>query len=277
MSDSTSPSSPWWKTERTRRAAWISAGLFLAGTAFWWFYYHPYVSTDDARVAATMAKVASQGSAVIIDKLNVVEGSLVRKGDVLLELDHRTMAALLEKARARHELVTLDLKRAELLSVQNIMATQDLEVARSNAAIALAEMKLAEVALDNTFLRSPVDGIVIQKAVEAGNILEPGQTAVTVADEAGAWIAANIEETEVGRVEVGQPVFIRVDEGGRLTGRVAEVRYAAAAQFALIPSDNAAGNFTKMVQRIPVKVALDPHPGRRLRVGQSVEIRIRVR
>jgi membrane fusion protein (multidrug efflux system) len=136
---------------------------------------------------------------------------------------------------------------------------------------------LAQIALDNTYLKSPTYGIVVQKIAKVGNISETNQTAVTVVDIANAWIAANIEETDVGLVKPGQRVKIAIDEGGTLSGKVIEVRKAAASQFALIPSDNAAGNFIKLVQRIPVRIALDPHPGRVLRVGQSVVIKIRVR
>ena len=95
---------------------------------------------------------------------------------------------------------------------------------------------------------------MIQKLAEVGNILEQNQTAVVVADEANAWIAANIEETAVGPVTVGQTVKVVVDEGGEFTGKVIEVRKSVASQFALIPSDNGAGNFTKVVQRVPIKV-----------------------
>jgi membrane fusion protein (multidrug efflux system) len=112
---------------------------------------------------------------------------------------------------------------------------------------------------------------------EVGNILETNQTALTVADIDHAWISANIEETAISNVSVGQPVTVHVDEGGSLTGRVSEVRSATASQFALIQSENPSGNFTKLVQRIPIKVALDSHDDRALRAGQSVEIKIRVR
>jgi len=78
-------------------------------------------------------------------------------------------------------------------------------------------------------------------------------------------------------VKTGQKVTISVDEGGSLTGKVTEVRKASASTFSLIPSDNASGNFIKVVQRIPVKIELDPHQGKILRVGQSVEISIKVR
>ena len=93
-----------------------------------------------------------------------------------------------------------------------------------------------------------------------------------------AWVSANIEETRIAQVKPGQPVSINIDEGGSLTGKVQEITSAAASQFSLLPTENASGNFTKVVQKIPVKIALDPHPGKRiLRAGQSVSIRIRVR
>jgi multidrug resistance efflux pump len=81
----------------------------------------------------------------------------------------------------------------------------------------------------------------------------------------------------VGLVQLGQDVKISVDEGGRLTGKVSEIRRAVASQFSLIPADSGAGNFTKQVQRVAIKVALDAHPGVDLRAGQSVVIRIHTR
>jgi len=157
------------------------------------------------------------------------------------------------------------------------MSRQQLDRIRADAQAAEADLRLAEIALENTYLKSPVDGIVVQKLAKQGNILEANQPAVTIVDIDHAWVSANVEETEVSLVKPGQRVSISVDEGGNLSGKVAEVRKAAAAQFALIPSDNAAGNFTKLVQRIPIKIILDPHPDRVLRVGQSVVIKIRVR
>jgi len=266
----------WWRTKKSLLVMKISGAVAFLALLVWWIFFHPYVSTDDARVAATLVRVASQGIAGRIEKLNVEEGSKVKKGDILIETEHRTAEAQLARARSKAELAVHDLKRAEQLSAQNGLPARDLDKARAEAGISDAELKLAEVALDNTFLKSPIDGIVVQKTVEVGDMLEPGQTALSVADVDHAWVSANIEETSVGDVKPGQNVSVSVDEGGHLRGQVLEVRAAAAAQFALIPSDNAAGNFTKLVQRIPIKVSLDPHPDKLLRVGQSVEISIRV-
>jgi multidrug resistance efflux pump len=92
-----------------------------------------------------------------------------------------------------------------------------------------------------------------------------------------AWVSANVSEKSVGAVKAGQTVNVSVDEGGSLKGKVSEVRKAAASVFALIPSENASGNFVKVEQRIPIKIELDAHPGHDLRVGQSVVLKIKVR
>lgn len=267
----------WWKTRRSKYAG-IGIGIVaFMGFFVWWFNFHPYVSTDDARVDADIIRVANQGASQPIVKVFVEEGDSVKAGMLLVELDHRTAEAQLERAKARARLTAMDLKRAQALAVQSGMSQQQLDKFRADAQVAEADQRLAQIALDNTYLKSPTYGIVVQKIAKVGNISETNQTAVTVVDIANAWIAANIEETDVGLVKPGQRVKIAIDEGGTLSGKVIEVRKAAASQFALIPSDNAAGNFIKLVQRIPVRIALDPHPGRVLRVGQSVVIKIRVR
>ncbi len=126
-------------------------------------------------------------------------------------------------------------------------------------------------------MKSPVDGIVVEKIGVVGNLLESGQVCFIVADVDHAWVSANLQETNVGDVKPGQRVSIHVDEGGNLTGQVQEITTATASQFALLPAENASGNFIKLVQRIPVKITLDPHPDRVLRAGQSVEIKIKVK
>jgi membrane fusion protein (multidrug efflux system) len=154
---------------------------------------------------------------------------------------------------------------------------QELEQARAGEAQARAELAAAQVALDQMTLRSPYDGVVLRVSVYPGNFASTGQGVVTVADVAHAWVAANVEETSAGRLRPGERVRIEVDEGGELEGHVEVVTQTAASRFALIPADNAAGNFTKVVQRIPLRIAIDGAAGRPLRVGQSVVARIRVR
>jgi multidrug resistance efflux pump len=267
----------WWATSRARKVGAASLAAVIVGFVYWLVYLHPYVSTDDARVAATLVRVAPDTIGGRVIRLNVTEGSRVKAGEILLELDHRTASAQLERAKAKTILTAREFKRVSELVRQKGLPARELDVAQANSNFAESELKLAEVADENTSIRSPIDGIVVQKATEVGNIVEPGQTVVTVSDIDHAWIAANIEETSVGPIAIGQPVTVVVDEGGKLTGKVSEVRGATMALFSLIPAENPSGNFTKLVQRIPIKIVLDPHPELILRSGQSVEIRIRTK
>lgn len=266
----------WWKTPLARKSGQAFAALVLVGVGIWFFAFRPYVSTDDARVAEDLIRVAPDGVGGTVLKVNVQEGDRVTQGQVLAEIDHSTYQAQLWKAQARAVLAQADLKRADRLYKQGGLSERDYQASQANNQAAQADLQLAQQSLDHTFLRSPVDGLVVEKIAVVGNILGPGQVAFIVADVDHAWVAANIQETSVGEVKPGQPVEISVDEGGKLTGHVSEITSATASQFALLPAENASGNYIKLVQRIPVKVALDPHPDRILKAGQSVEVRIKV-
>lgn len=266
----------WTKTQKTQRTVAALFGLVVLALAVWWFAFRPYVSTDDSRVAMTLVRLAPANVSGRIEKINAQEGSHVKGGDVLIEIDHRVPQANYDRALAKSRLADRDLERTERLTQQGAATPQALDQARANAAAAQMELKTAEVALENTYLKSPFDGVVIQKNAEIGNLLEPNQTAMVVANEEQAWIAANIEETSVGAVKLGQPVHITIDEGGEMQGRVSEIRSSVASQFALIPADSGAGNFTKVVQRVPIKIEITDREHHQLRAGQSVEIKVKV-
>jgi membrane fusion protein (multidrug efflux system) len=266
----------WWQTRRAAQVGTVVLVLALLGTVAWWFLFRPFVTTDDARVAMTLVRISPSNVSGRIEKVNVEEGSRVKAGDVLVEIDHRIPQANFDRARARAVLAERELGRLQKLTQQGSATPQALDQAKANDATAKVEMTLAQVALENTYLRSPFNGIVIQKLAEVGNLLEQNQTALVVADEDHAWIAANIEETAIGDVRVGQPVEITIDEGGKLHGKITEIRASVASQFALIPSDSGAGNYTKVVQRVPVRITLENSEHRPLRAGQSVEIKVRI-
>ncbi|HXB98123.1 MAG TPA: efflux RND transporter periplasmic adaptor subunit [bacterium] len=266
----------WYRQPLARRAGLAALGLAFLGLLYWALWIHPYVSTDDARVAATIARVAPQGLGGQVLAVNVAEGDAVKAGQALVQLDPDVAQARLQQARARALLARRELNRTEQLADHKGVSERQLDEARAASGAADADERLAELALRYCTLSSPFDGRVVQKPVDVGNQIETGQTAVTVADLDHAWIEANVEETEAGALEPGQEVKVWVDEGGRLHGKVLEVLGATLSSFALLPSDNSSGNFVKLVQRVPVKIALDPHPGLQLRVGQSVEIKVRV-
>jgi membrane fusion protein (multidrug efflux system) len=116
---------------------------------------------------------------------------------------------------------------------------------------------------------------VSRKSVEAGQLVQPGQPLLALVESPDFWVVANFKETQLRRMRVGQEVSLEVDAypGRELHGRVESIAAATGAKFALLPPDNATGNFTKIVQRVPVKITLtDPfdlaHP---LRAGMSVK------
>ncbi|HUO57934.1 MAG TPA: HlyD family secretion protein [bacterium] len=267
---------PWWRSTLAKNTGFAFLAAVALGVAAWFFAFRPYISTDDARVGENLVRVAPDGVGGMVLKVNVAEGDRVQQGQVLVELDHANYQSQLLKAQARATLAQTDFNRAERLFKQGAISGRDYQAAQANSQEAQADLQLAQNALDHTYLKSPVDGIVVEKTGIEGNLLEPGQTALTVADVDHAWVTANIQETSVGKVRPGQPVRIHLDEGGDLTGKVLEITTATASQFALLPAENASGNFIKLVQRIPIKVALDPHPDRVLKAGQSVEIKIKV-
>lgn len=268
---------PWWDRPQIKLFAYGVLAAVVLIFLLWWFLYRGYVSTNDSRVVMNIIRLSPVGVSGTIERVNVKEGDLVKTGQVLVAIDHKIPAAQYAKAKARYQLAQLEYDRIKGLAEKNFSALRELDSARTNLELAAADLKLAEITLGNTELKAPLDGLVIQKLAQEGNVIDPGQVALVIADVDHAWVEANIEETNVARLKVGQPVRIVIDEGGSLTGHVDEITSATAAQFSLLPAENAAGNFTKVVQRIPVKIALDPHPGRILKAGQSVTVKIQVR
>ncbi len=141
-----------------------------------------------------------------------------------------------------------------------------------------ADLSLARITLDRTTIRAPVDGMVGLRQVRPGQYVGQGSQIITLVPLPAVWVIANFKETQMTRIRAGQPATIRVDSfpDTPLGGRVAAQSPASGSQFALLPPDNATGNFTKIVQRIPVKIVLDdPNPLRdRLRPGMSVVVTI---
>jgi len=142
-----------------------------------------------------------------------------------------------------------------------------------------AALNLAEVNLGYTRIVAPSDGTVGERQVRPGQLVSPG-TQVTTFVDITRWVSANYRETQLTNVRTGDSAEVRVDTypGQVFKGRVLEIAPASGSQFALLPPDNATGNFTKVVQRVPVKIALDNTPlTAQLRPGLSAEVTVRTR
>jgi multidrug resistance efflux pump len=138
-------------------------------------------------------------------------------------------------------------------------------------------INLSDAGIDQSVIRAPIDGIIIKKQCTVGEIESAGQTLAMMIDPKKLYINANIEETDLGRVKAGQAVDISIDQfkGERFTGRVKFVGEAANSTFSLLPTSTS-GTFTKVVQRIPVKIEFDQHPGKFL-PGTNAVVKIHIK
>jgi membrane fusion protein, multidrug efflux system len=138
-----------------------------------------------------------------------------------------------------------------------------------------AQVQLARNNLDYTKIVAPADGVVGQRQVRVGQFVNVGTQVIAVVPLPNIWVIANFKETQMTNVRVGNPARVAVDAFPdlALTGHVDSWAPGTGSTFALLPPDNATGNFTKVVQRVPVKIVLDPNPslGALVRPGMSVE------
>jgi membrane fusion protein (multidrug efflux system) len=155
-------------------------------------------------------------------------------------------------------------------------------VSEREAALNLAKARLAqaELNLDYTKITAPADGIVGKKAISVGDRVAPGQEVMAIAQTGSLWVTANFRETQLRRLRSGQPVDVYVDGlGVTLHATVESMGGATGSRYSVLPPENATGNYVKVVQRLPVRLRLDPgQPGlEELRPGLSVEPKVRVR
>jgi membrane fusion protein, multidrug efflux system len=163
-------------------------------------------------------------------------------------------------------------------------APKQMQITRARAASALAEAQRKKADLDQaqlnlqyTKILAPVNGIVSDRTVEVGQNVSPGQELMKVINLDDVWITANFKETQLRKMRVGQRVSMEVDANSRkYEGKVDSIAGASGARFSLLPPENATGNYVKVVQRIPVKIVLDPGSNKdhQLRPGMSVEPKV---
>ncbi len=172
-------------------------------------------------------------------------------------------------------------RNASASGEQVTAATAALRGAEARVASARAVRDQAALQLSYTVVTAPVAGIVSKKSVESGQLVQAGQPLMAIVPLYDVWVIANLKETQIERVAPGAEAEIKADAypGLVFQGHVESVSPATGAKFSLLPPDNATGNFTKIVQRIPVRVQLDAaadsvHP---LRPGMSVSVTIRTR
>ncbi|RZJ88808.1 MAG: HlyD family secretion protein, partial [Brevundimonas sp.] len=184
-----------------------------------------------------------------------------------------------EQATAQTAQASVAEARAALAAQQRtagvLGTTRDQQLAAVEQA--RAALDEARTALDRTVIRAPVAGVVGARAVRPGQYVSQGRQLMSVVPLTQTYVVANFKETQVGRLRLGQDVEITADAfpGQRLHGRIDSFSPATGSEFALIPVENATGNFTKITQRLPVRIVVDHGAGApALRPGLSVEVKV---
>lgn len=262
----------------------------------------------DDRDFRAAAQAADADTLVARAQLQNARATLERQASVIAQAQATVVAAKAEQAFAEHELnrynhlagvgagtvqnaqqarTRIDQAGARLANATAVLAAERKQVeiltAQRDAAEgglkrAQAALEMASFQLSYTRIVAPVDGMVGERAVRVGAYVTPGSKILAVVPLAQAYVLGNFQETQLTDVQPGQDVVVHVDSlgGEALTGRVESIAPATGVTFAAVKPDNATGNFTKVVQRIPVKIILDPGQplAQRLRVGMSVEASI---
>ncbi len=285
--------------------------VLILGLATLYFFkeYRSYVWTNDAVIDSFTVEISPDILARIV-KLDVDEGSFVKKGEQIAILLDDILMAQKEESEANIEKLKQELKveqalfekirndyiRAEQGVIDEVITFQEYDHRQKDAAAQAAKVAFAEAnlvhaekmleviraKLDHTIVVAPIDGVIAKRWVYTGDVMNPGQTMFTLNHLDNLWVLAKLEEKKLRHVKIGSEVEIHIDAypGYRFKGKVFVIQGGAASQFSLFPQDNATGNYTKVAQRIPIKITLEkpddfpPNQPLYLFPGMSVEVKI---
>lgn len=214
-----------------------------------------------------------------------------------LERDYRRYSALLEKKASTPVIVELYKTELDMAKARVSALKRQREAARStvsevsqcqenaDAAIQRAEaaVDMARLNLSYTVITAPADGYLGRRTIEQGQLVSPGQTITTLIPDGKKWVVANFKETQMARIRPGQSVEITVDAmpGKRFAGTVTAISQATGSKYSMVPTDNSAGNFVKIQQRVPVRIdfngSLDDTANSRMAAGMMCEIKVDVK
>ncbi len=242
---------------------------------------------DDARsqLAVTAATLSAARSELEFRTSEWERAQTLRKRNIISQHDLEADKALFNKAQQGKEAATASAASAQAKLVETQAAQSRLRVLgggllkikhqREGLALQLEQLN---VQLRDLEIHSPRDGIVDKIFVDAGEFVQPGRRLLLMHDPYQVWVSANIKETEIRHIKLGQAVAIKVDAypDEKFSGEVAKIGHAATSQFSLLPSTNPSGNFTKVTQRIPIKIAVNQKQDL-LKPGMMVEVAVDVR
>jgi membrane fusion protein (multidrug efflux system) len=219
------------------------------------------------------AASAADGARAALDS---AQSQVVEARTSIQAAQSQLVQARAAESQAAAQLQVAQTAPQQIQSVRARAASADAKVLQQRAAVQQAELNLQYATVT-----APVNGIVSKKAVEVGQIVQPGQALMAVIPLEEVWVTANFKETQLRSMRAGQPAVVEVDAyGGReYRGHVESLAAATGSRFSLLPPENATGNFVKVVQRVPVRIAIDEKqdPQQLLRPGMSVTARVYTR
>lgn len=280
----------------TKKQIMMGAVAIVAIAAGSYFGYQGYfyVSTDNAMVQAQTTLLSSRVSG-IITKVNVQENEKVKAGQVLAEIKPEDYQNQVDQLDSERGSLAAEVRGAEITyrrtlelfkkgaSTQERLDTAETQLAalKSKLKSAEAQVATAKLNLGYTQIVAPNDGKVGRKSFEVGMLAAAGQPLFGFVEGSQRWVVANLKETDMDNITVGKKAYISVDaiSGKEFEGQVESISPTTGATFSLLPPDNATGNFTKVVQRVPVRIKLlnlSEADVDRLQAGLSAEVKIRV-
>jgi membrane fusion protein (multidrug efflux system) len=234
------------------------------------------IAAAQAGIAAVQADVTRTGAERVRQEALLASQSSTKQQVEVAVADQQRYAALETSREADLEQAKSGLKENEVAveaerRAKSVLESQALQLEADQQAKAAA-LSVAQINLGYTKIHAPADGVVGERQVRPGQLLSPGAQILTFVAET-KWVQANYRETQLTHMKIGDPAEIKVDlfPDRVLKGKVSQIAPASGSQFALIPPDNATGNYTKVVQRVPVKIVFDdPAAAASLQPGLSV-------
>jgi membrane fusion protein, multidrug efflux system len=223
-------------------------------------------------IAEAQAAVASDQASLTFARQDYGRyATLAQSGDGTVQKAQQSGTS----ARNQQANLQRDMAAVGVAHTQTAVLNAQLVKAQAEFALAQAALRQAQLNLGYTIITSPINGVVGERSLRVGQYVQPATQLMAVVPLQAVYIVANYKETQLTDVRPGQPVAISVDtfSGAVVHGVVNSIAPASGEEFALLPPDNATGNFTKIVQRVPVKITVDPHDPLlgQLRPGMSVE------
>jgi membrane fusion protein (multidrug efflux system) len=238
---------------------------------------------DVARYQTLVAKdeISKQQYDQVVAASDAAKATVDAQKAAVVEAQHSISAAevAILQARAKLARANADVENAMTGPQQVAITESRVSSAQAKVAQRRADLEQAELNLSYTTIVAPSDGVIGKKNINVGQNVSAGQQTMAIVPLNDLWVTANFKETQLRKMKIGQSVKLSVDANGRdYNGKIERFAGASGAKFSLLPPENATGNFVKVVQRIPVRIAFDPgqDPDHTLRPGMSVVPSVRV-